>query len=154
MDTQAPDSPKNRRLARRYPLRVPVRFRLRRVSDTCEQEVESENLSRRGVFFKTGLCISKGAPVDVLLEMPEEVTGVPAAHWLCAGRVVRIVQHSDDTALGVAVQFDLYEVSRSQKPHWATGAGIRGPLIPKSESEETNRTLDHRRDEPPFSQGW
>jgi len=29
--------------------------------------------------------------LDLLLEMPKEVTGVPAAQWLCTGHVVRVV---------------------------------------------------------------
>ena len=139
MPIQVPESSQNRRLARRYSLRVPVRFRLRRASNPCEQEVESENISRRGVFFRTGLSLSKGAPVDILLEMPEEVTGVPAANWLCTGRVVRIEKDTENARLGVAIQFDFYEVSRSQKSHWGTGAGVRGPLVPQGEPEDAKR---------------
>jgi hypothetical protein len=29
---------------------------------------------------------------------------------------------------GVGVQFDFYEVSRPERPQWAMGAGLRGPL--------------------------
>jgi hypothetical protein len=76
--------------------------------------------------------------------MPEEVTGVPSANWICTGHIVRIVKHPDDPVLGVAVQFELYEVSRSRKSHWATGAGVRGPLIPPSEPEQTEEELSHK----------
>jgi len=41
---------KDRRLAQRHLLRMPLQFRLRK-SNECEQRVEAKNVSRRGVFF-------------------------------------------------------------------------------------------------------
>ena len=118
---------RDRRLSRRHKLRAALRIRLRK-SDLAERGAESENLSQRGVFFATDLPLNKGASLDLLLEMPEEVTGVPAAQWLCTGHVVRVVPPA---SLGdkphVGVQFDFYEVSRSERPQWAIGAGLRGP---------------------------
>ena len=35
--------------------------------------------------------MNKGTSLDLLVEMPEEVTGVPPAQWLCTGHVVRVV---------------------------------------------------------------
>lgn len=121
---------RDRRLSRRHSFRAPLRVRLRR-SDLAERGEESENLSQRGVFFATDLPLTKGSSLDVLLEMPEEITGVPAAKWLCTGHVVRVVPM--DTPVGrqgVGVQFDFYEVSRSERPQWAMGAGLRGPVAP------------------------
>jgi hypothetical protein len=112
------------------PLKAGLRVRVRR-SDTAERRAESENLSQRGVFFATDLPLSQGASLDLLVEMPEEITGVPAAQWLCTGHVVRIVaMDSPKGAHGVGVQFDFYEVSRSERPQWAPAVGLRGPVAP------------------------
>ena len=67
---------RDRRLSRRHSLRAPLRIRVRK-SDVAERCAESENLSRRGVYFATDLPLNKGASLDLLLEMPEEISGVP-----------------------------------------------------------------------------
>src|SRR5450755_3206360 len=119
----------DRRLSQRYILRTPLRLRLRR-SDFGERTLVSENLSQRGVFFATDLTISKGASLDLLVEMPEEITGVPAAQWLCTGHVVRVVPlDSSQGKNGIGVQFDFYEVSRPERPQWAMAVGLRGPVL-------------------------
>ena len=121
---------RDRRLSRRHSLRAALRVRVRR-SDIAERPAESENLSQRGVFFATDLPLSKGAALDLLVEMPEEVTGVPPAQWLCTGHVVRVVPvDSPQGKTGVGVQFDFYEVSRPERPQWAMGVGLRGPVAP------------------------
>jgi Tfp pilus assembly protein PilZ len=120
----------DRRLSQRHILRTPLRVRLRR-SDFKERKVESENLSQRGVFFATDLAISKGASLDLLVEMPEQITGAPAAQWLCTGHVVRVVPvDSPRGKNGIGVQFDFYEVSRPERPQWAMAVGLRGPVVP------------------------
>jgi Tfp pilus assembly protein PilZ len=123
----------DRRLSRRHALKTGLRVRVRR-SDTAERREESENLSQRGVFFSTDLPLSKGAALDLLVEMPEEITGVPAAQWLCTGHVVRVVPGTSPRgAHGVGVQFDFYEVSRAERPQWAMGVGLREPVAPQVE---------------------
>lgn len=120
--------PHDRRLARRHNLRTPLRVRVRR-ADAPERRAASENLSQRGVFFATDLMFSKGAAVDLLVEMLEVVTGVPSAQSLCTGHVVRVVPvDSPGGSHGVGVQFDFYEVSRNRQPQWSMGVGLRGPV--------------------------
>ena len=97
---------RDRRLARRHTLKTALYVRFQSAGVT-EQKAESENLSQRGVFFATNLPLSTGAELDLLVEMPEKITGVPAAQWLCAGHVVRVVpMNSPQGANGVGVQFD------------------------------------------------
>jgi hypothetical protein len=122
----------DRRLSLRHCLKTALRVRVRRSQDP-EERAESENLSQRGVFFATDMQLTEGAPLDLLLEMPEEVTGVPSAHWLCVGHVVRVVEmESPRGKHGVGVQFDYYEVSRSERPRWAIPVGLRGPFVPQA----------------------
>jgi Tfp pilus assembly protein PilZ len=133
MDFLADDSTQDRRLAQRYKLKTDLRIRMRR-SDAAELKAESEDVSQRGVFFNTDLPLSKGAALDLLVEMPEAVTGVPAAQWLCTGHVVRVVPADlPERSCGVGVQFDFYEVSRAKRPQWSMGVGLRGPVVPQIE---------------------
>lgn len=119
---------RDRRLSRRHNYKTPLRLRLRKFGNT-ERSEESENLSQRGVFFNTSLQLTEGTVIDVLVEMPEEVTGVRPAHWLCTGHVVRIVNCNPPRGTrGVGVEFDFYEVSRSERPRWSIPVGLRGPV--------------------------
>jgi PilZ domain len=120
---------RDRRLSLRHSCRADLRVRVRR-SDGEDLRAKSENLSQRGVFFATNLPLSKGATLDLLVEMPEEITGVPAAQWLCTGHVVRVVpMDSPRGSRGVGVQFDFYEVPRPERPRWPMGAGLRGAAV-------------------------
>ena len=103
-----------RRNSRRHQLKTPLRVRAWK-SGPAEQKTESENLSERGAFFATDTPLAIGSAVEVLLRMPEEVTGKPATDWRCTGHVVRL-QPLDLSSgkLGVGVEFDCYEILRSK----------------------------------------
>jgi PilZ domain len=137
---------KDRRLAERHEMKTPLRLRIRK-SEISEQKVEAENVSRRGVFFITDLQLKEGAVLDLLLEMPESITGVRAAQWICMGHVVR-VEPSKVTQglLGIGVEFDFYVVSHGAKSAWASGPGIRGPVRPtfgdSKQSPVMNQVID------------
>ncbi|HKV64426.1 MAG TPA: PilZ domain-containing protein [Candidatus Acidoferrum sp.] len=75
----------------------------------------TENLSERSAFFATDAPLAIGSEVEILLKMPEEITGKPATEWRCTGHVVRL-QPVDNShgKLGVGVQFDCREVLRSK----------------------------------------
>ncbi|MFI5057508.1 MAG: PilZ domain-containing protein [Candidatus Acidiferrales bacterium] len=104
---------RDRRLATRHNLRTPLRFRIRK-SSIPEQRAETENLSERGVFFATKSPISVGTAVELLLKMPEEITGKRTSEWRCTGHVVRVEpQVSPEEQLGVGVEFDFYEISQA-----------------------------------------
>jgi hypothetical protein len=123
----------DRRMARRHPLKTALRVRMSR-SNAAERKAESEDLSQQGVFFNTDLPPSPGAEVDLLVDLPEEVTGVPASQWLCTGHVVRVVPAKmPEGPRRVGVQFDFYEVSRARRPQWSMSVGLRGPVVPQNE---------------------
>jgi Tfp pilus assembly protein PilZ len=102
-----------RRISRRLQFKTPLRVRVWK-SGPAEQLSESENLSERGAFFATDALLVIGSAVEILLKMPQEVTGKPAVDWRCTGHVVRLepIDASHDR-LGVGVQFDCYEILRS-----------------------------------------
>ena len=121
---------RDRRLAVRHAVQMPVQLRLRAI-EKQEERVETENISRRGVFFRTDLPLDQGTTLDLLLEMPEKVSGVRSAQWVCLGHVVRVEQDATQRAKrGVGVEFDFYVVSHTVGPRWEFGPGLRGPLRP------------------------
>jgi hypothetical protein len=135
MDFSVEELTQDRRLTQRYNLKTDLRVRVRR-SDAEEHRVQSQNLSQRGVFFATDIPLSEGAALDLLVEMPEAVTGVPAAQWLCSGHVVRVVPADlPEGPRGVGVQFDFYEVSRAKRPQWSMSVGLRGPVMCQIKSD-------------------
>src|SRR5947209_9988678 len=102
----------DRRLAMRHDLKVSLRVRVWK-SEVPEQRTESLNLSAKGIFFATNSVLPIGEVVEVLLKMPEEITGEPTTEWLCAGHVVRVeAVDSPRGKLGVGVQFDCFEIPR------------------------------------------
>jgi hypothetical protein len=104
----------NRRLSRRLSVRTPLRVRIWK-SAVPEEHAESLNLSRNGVYFATNSTIREGEIVEILLNMPEEITDEPPAGWRCTGHVVRVEDvDSMRGKSGVGVQFDCYEVSRAE----------------------------------------
>ena len=107
---------RNRRFARRYNVKTALRVRSWN-SPLPEQRAESVNISQRGILFATNSLFQKGETLDILLKMPEEITGDPPTEWLCTGHIMRVEpSHSPKGKFGVAVRFDCYEVARSEPP--------------------------------------
>jgi hypothetical protein len=102
----------DRRVSLRHNFRVPIRVRFWK-SRLPEQRSESENLSEGGILFATNSRIPVGTVIEVLLKMPEAITGEPTTEWLCSGHVVRVEPiESPRGKIGVGMQFDCYQVSR------------------------------------------
>ncbi len=105
-----------RRISPRLLFKTALRVRAWK-SGPSEQSVESENLSEGGTFFATDMPLLIGSALEILLKMPEEISGKPTMEWRCTGHVVRF-QPIDISQgkLGVGVQFDCYEILRSKAP--------------------------------------
>ena len=117
----------DRRVSPRHNVKLSLRVRILK-SAIPEQRAESENLSARGIYFSTNSPLRVGTAVQVLLKMPEEITGEPTIEWLCSGHVVRVAaSDSSRGKLGVGVQFDCYEVSRQPKDPSASLVWQRRP---------------------------
>jgi len=100
----------DRRLAQRFCLNIPLYIRAWK-SRAPEQKVEAVNVSECGAYFETDTPPCEGTMMQIRLEMPKEVTGLPTVEWRCTGKVVRIQPASSPGALlGVSVRFDYYEV--------------------------------------------
>jgi hypothetical protein len=64
-----------------------------------------------GSLFATDSPMAIGTAVEILLKMPQEITGRPTAEWRCTGHVVRLQPvDASRSQLGVGVQFDCCEI--------------------------------------------
>jgi hypothetical protein len=66
----------DRRVSPRHDFKLPLSVRILK-SAIAEQRTESVNLSWRGIYFPTNSPLRVGTAVQVLLKMPEEITGTP-----------------------------------------------------------------------------
>jgi PilZ domain len=81
---------RERRIDTRVNIRVPFRFRVLNVPGSPEQAAESENISQRGILFATTFPLQVGTPLEVSLEMPQELAGQTSSDVKCVARVVHI----------------------------------------------------------------
>jgi hypothetical protein len=106
----------DRRLSLRHKVKTALRVRTWK-SATPEHRAESIDVSLRGIYFATKSALSEGEIVEILLKMPEEVSGEQTTEWRCTGHVVRVeALDPREGKLGVGVQFYCYDVSRPEQP--------------------------------------
>jgi len=110
----------DRRVSPRHNFRLPLCVRILK-SAIAEQWTESVNLSERGIYFPTNSPLRVGSGVQVLLKMPEEITGERTNEWLCSATWFASSLDSPRGRSGVGVQFDCYEVSRLPERPSASG---------------------------------
>ena len=114
----------DRRMAGRHKLKTPLRVRLWK-SAAPEQTAESVNVSQRGIYFATDSLLREGETVEVFFNMPGEVIGEPMSEWRCTGHVVRVEAiQATGGKVGVGVQFDCYEVSKSKMADAPASTGM------------------------------
>lgn len=117
---------RDRRSTHRHSLKTALRVRVWN-SALPEYRAESVNVSLRGIYFATKSPLCEGEIVEVLLKMPEEVSGEEPTEWRCTGHVVRVEPFdSPQGKLGVGVQFYCYEASRPEQPPLPLGTAA-GP---------------------------
>jgi hypothetical protein len=102
-------SPANleRRAGQRFDFHVPVSVKL--TGSKHEACGFTQDLSARGTFFYTDYPLGVGENVELTLLMPSEITLGQNMRVRCRGQVLRVVQPSVGTKLGVAVHFAGYE---------------------------------------------
>ncbi len=109
-----------RRHAARVNLRIPLRFRPISTPPTPEHRAESVNLSPHGVYFSTDFPLTVGAPVELFLKMPRELTGNAPAELRCTARVIHIQPDNLVTGKsGVGVHIERSEALKNAE-RWAS----------------------------------
>jgi len=140
----------DRRFSKRHDSKAALRVRVWK-SNIPEQRAECINLSERGVFFATNSPFLKGEAIQVLLKMPEEISGVAPTEWRCTGFVVRVEPvGSRKGKLGVGVRFECYEILRpslvAEIESEVLHAGLKSPKLglPSQKVNAHAKTRSHR----------
>jgi hypothetical protein len=110
--------PPDRRLMRRFSMRLPASVRVSGIPS--EFSTETENVSARGIFFYLDRWMTTGARVEVTMNFPPQVTLADALQVRCLARVVR-VQPVTSTRTGVAAMIEEYEFVRPAESQPSAG---------------------------------
>jgi hypothetical protein len=73
--------------ARRLKLDIPLRYRVNKTSSWYEGIIE--NISQSGVLFSGPQGLPVNALIEMVFEMPEEISGQKNSNVVCQGRVMR-----------------------------------------------------------------
>jgi hypothetical protein len=74
--------------ARRLKLDIPLRYRVNKTSTWYEGIIE--NISQSGVLFNGPQQLPVNALIEMVFEMPEEISGQKNSNVVCQGRVMRL----------------------------------------------------------------
>ena len=81
--------------ARRLRSKLPVRYRVKNLSTWYEGLIQ--NISQSGVLFHGPQQLPANALVELIFEMPEEISGQKNSAVLCQGRLIRTKDAVDKT---------------------------------------------------------
>lgn len=73
--------------ARRLRLDIPLRYRVKNLNTWSEGTIQ--NISQSGVLFQGPTELPVNALVEMVFEMPEEISGQKNSNVLCQGRIIR-----------------------------------------------------------------
>jgi hypothetical protein len=73
--------------ARRLKFDIPLRYRVNKTSTWYEGIIE--NISQSGVLFNGPQQLPMNALIEMVFEMPEEISGQKNSNVVCQGRVMR-----------------------------------------------------------------
>jgi PilZ domain len=109
----------DRRYDPRVNVRMPLRFRILNSLQATEQIAESENISRRGIYFTTAAPLDVGTALEVYMHMPKELDGATSSDVRCVGHVVHV---RADSLLGgragVGFHIEQYQAKASASERW------------------------------------
>ncbi len=88
--------------ARRLRTKIPLRYRGKNLSTWYEGMIQ--NISQSGVLFNGPQQLPANALIELIFEMPEEISGQKNSNVLCQGRLIRVKDAVDNTedAFGLA----------------------------------------------------
>jgi len=105
---------KERRVSRRFLMRLPLTVRWTDENVVGEADTESREVSSRGLYFHLPKGLRSGSPVEIVMTLPHELTQAGPVRVRCLGRVLR---SSQDTSglMGVAAAIERYEFMRNSE---------------------------------------
>jgi Tfp pilus assembly protein PilZ len=99
-----------RRTAPRLIMNVPLQLQPVKRPSLATRVVSAVNISNLGVYFATELPLSQGEIVQVLVQLPKEISGDAVNQRRFTGRVVHVHPSGFRNGMsGVGVQFLYYE---------------------------------------------
>ena len=104
--------------ARRFPIHIPIRYRLPRSPHWFE--AFTENVSRSGVLFRTDRVFEPTTDLDLRLELPQVDNGEGVrGEVVCKGKVVRTDRSADREGIpaSVAVSIHRYWLAQKREPN-------------------------------------
>lgn len=102
--------------ANRFPVQIPIRYRLPQSPEWIESQ--TENVSHTGVLFRTKSILKPTTIVDVRLEFPPTNGDGTHAEVVCKCEVIRVDQtRGRKTSRGLAVAIRNYRFTRKQEPN-------------------------------------
>jgi sigma-B regulation protein RsbU (phosphoserine phosphatase) len=130
-------SASERRTAHRFILSVPLQLQLIQAPSLAARELKTMNISTRGVYFATDLPLCQGQLVQVLLQMPKEISGNVVNERRFTGRVAHVDPNEFANGMsGVGVQFLRYgEIAvqlHEQEQENSEARSIQQGLLPKA----------------------
>jgi hypothetical protein len=108
-----------RRLMRRFDMRLPAEVRLEVRSDDPQSpqpgeiQTETQNVSARGVFFYLDRRVQAGTRCEVTLTFPPHITLTDAVRVRFTARVIRSEAPLPSQRVGTAAVIENYEFLRS-----------------------------------------
>jgi hypothetical protein len=104
-----------RRMMRRFDMRLPAIVRLERTNEDQENEfhTETQNVSARGVFFYLDKSVPAGTRCEVTLTFPPHITLTDAVRVRFTARVIRVESPLPSMRIGTAAMIEDYEFLRS-----------------------------------------
>jgi hypothetical protein len=112
--------PEERRMMRRFDMRLPALVRLDRTNlggTNADQEnefqTETQNVSARGVFFYLDRSVPTGTRCEVTLTFPPHITLTDAVRVRFTARVIRVDSPLPSLRIGTAAMIEDYEFLRS-----------------------------------------
>jgi hypothetical protein len=96
--------------ARRMIVEIPVRYRAKGLGTWHHGAVK--NLSQSGIFLVGAMQLPENTLVEMVFEMPEEISGQRNSTVLCQGRILRRQKIRDSESLGSAASILNYKFLR------------------------------------------
>src|SRR5579883_466679 len=127
----------------RFSLHVPVSLRL--FGSEHESGGFTQDLSARGSYLFTDFPLAVGETIEVTLLMPSVITLGESMRVRCQGKVLRVVQPTAGTRLGVAVHFAGYEYLPEQPEEGDSQEYSRISALHEHSKEPPVRAAAHSR---------
>jgi hypothetical protein len=104
-----------RRGDERFPLHLPVVVKPMQ-GNVQEESSLTQDVSAGGAFFYLERKLPEGTPVELLLNLPAELSLTRSIRVRCKGRVVRVVKSAIPGKIGVAAVIEHYDFLPATDP--------------------------------------